>query len=277
MSSGSTAAESLSTCFQSVSPEWMAFLARFADTDQEIAYYPSAGLDFHPALYWKKEGMRLVLSEVPEGYSEPDLWIFSDYFHSGQPDLFDRDFLHRDDRTTMRFESICEISADPEHFLYRHNRNYTGHQSSALTGRAFYFRALVESHKLEPYHFDGIYFYYENVNLLDQFFLRHSVPVSHLVWKRDGAGFGGGKLRHEFLLPLSALMGTRWFYLSDQSVSDQYAAISWPTELASWRDQCPTSIDLHSLGEFQWDAGDCVAALRLAPLHSNPSIQSSGR
>jgi hypothetical protein len=47
-------------------------------------------------------------------------------------------------------------------------------------------------------------FFYENVNLNDQFILRNNLRFTHVVWNRDGTSLGGGSVSHDFLFPLGA-------------------------------------------------------------------------
>lgn len=186
-------AKALETCFESPSQQWAEFLERFSKTPQRIAYHPSAYQDLRPLLYWKSEGLNDRGIESPTDYQEPDLWVFSDYFPDATSSFFDSRTLHVDDRTVISILDFCEIRPVPSEFEFRVNRDYTDLPDSPATGKAVWFRVRVDSDQMESYEVDAIYFFYENVNLIHQLFMRHKVPVSHLAWKRDGgSGAGGG-------------------------------------------------------------------------------------
>ena len=256
--------ESLEVCFRSQSPEWRRFLSRFAKTTQQVAYYPSAYRDLRPLLNWKTEGLRHQGIEVPIEYHEPDLWVFSDYFPQTGSAIFDAETLHDDGRTTIRSLDSCEIHPVAGEFERRVNRAYTAFPPSSATGRSMWFRVRVESDRLGTYEADGIYFFYENVNLIHQLFLRHAVPVTHLTWKRDGASFGGGRMIHGFLRFLPAAMGTRWFLLEDRYLQDHVLDVPWPDELMRWREDFTRPMELHRLGAFDWDGSDRIVFLQSA-------------
>lgn len=254
-------AEALEACFESPSPQWVEFLERFSKTPQRVAYYPSAYQDLRPFLYWKAAGLRHQGIELPVDYEEPNLWVFSDYFPNASSTLFDTKELHRDEHTVIRILDFCEICSVPDKFEYRVNKAYTDLPSSHATGKAVWFRAQVDSDRMGPYETDAIYFFYENVNLIDQLFMRHMVPVSHLAWKRDGAGLGGGRLIHGFLRFLSTAMRTRWFLLEDRYLDNYVLEQPWPAELTHWRERIGYPTELRRLGEFDWDGSDRVVFL----------------
>ena len=257
-------AKALEACFESASPKWREFLSRFAKTPQRVAYYPSAGRDLRPLLYWKAEGLKDRGIEPPAEYNEPDLWLFSDYFPDAAANFFDTRTLHFDDRTWIRILDFCEIRPVPGEFEFRVNRDYTDLSSSHATGKAVWFRAQVASDRMESYEVDAIYFFYENVNLISQLFMRHKVPVTHLAWKRDGgSGNGGGKLVHGFLRSLPAAMQTQWFIFWNDYLDDCLLEKEWPEELEQWRDRYGTPLNLEQLGKFAWDSCDNVAFLKV--------------
>lgn len=290
-----TPSAALNACFGSASPLWAAFLARFGKTPQRVAWYPSAGVDLRPMLNWKRESFGLMnLDLTPLGYEEPNLFIFSDYFfHDPEKNFWDfyakglakllgqsqtsddspgrpssrRIRLHADGRTMIRACQFCEIAPNPAYYRYELLQQYLRFKPSKSTGRAFYFRASVQSDRLGNYELDAIYFAYNNVNLLQQFFLRHEVPLSHLCWNCDGSGKGGGRLRHGFLVPISVLLLTQWYFISKcylQPSCQSYESEDWPAELRETRQLCPASVLLNRVAAFQWSQDDRVAFLTRA-------------
>lgn len=151
----------------------------------------------------------------------------------------------------------------------------------------FYLRIRVENSVTGSHEVDAIYFCYENVNLIQQFFLRHEIPISHLVWIRDGSGFGGGRLRHDFLMPLMPLLRTRWLfiqksYFQNLQDDDGLRTIPRPQELKYHLrfQRSRVSPSLSEVGNFQ-SGGDRVVFCKVenAPIeyHSDPSAGSERR
>ncbi|MEI6389831.1 MAG: hypothetical protein WCT12_01890 [Verrucomicrobiota bacterium] len=233
--------------------------------------------------------MNLDLDAI--GYEEPDLFIFSDYFfHDPEKNFWDfcakglakllgqsqtsddppgrpsfrRIRLHADARTTICACQFCEIAPDPAYYRYELLQEYLSFKPSKSTGRAFYFRASIESDRLGTYELDAIYFAYNNVNLLQQLFLRHEVPLSHLCWLSDGSGKGGGRLRHDFLVPISTLLQTRWYLISElyHQLLQRGDSAEWPEELREIKALCPVSVPLNRIAAFQWNVEDRMAFLQ---------------
>jgi hypothetical protein len=287
-----TPSAALDACFGSASPLWPAFLARFGRTPQRMAWYPSAGVDLRPMLNWKRESFRLMNLDLDAiGYEEPDLFIFSDYASSdparhgwkfgdrrparlpSQQLTFDylpehpssrQIDLHADNRTSIVTRRFCEITSNPASYQYELLQQYLHFKPSKFTGRAFFFEASINSDRLGNYDRDAIYFAYNNVKLLQQLFLRHEVPLSHLFWHRDGSGLGGGLLRHDFLVPVSTLLRTRWYLISEcyHQLLQRGESAEWPEELREIKALCPVSVPLNRIATFQWNVQDRTAFLQ---------------
>jgi len=241
-----TSAAAFSKCFRADNPTlWNEFVERFSATPGHVCYYPSAGSDFRPLVYQQITGMEesgligknrtsLDTSDAPEvpgtEYAAPNLWILSDFCAVDPPNWLASGVQHRDAKVEVKTLAITEIHANARHFNMQVNEAYISLPTSNATGRAFFLRLSVRNAVIGEVEVDALYFCYENINLIHQFFLRHQVPISHLVWVRDGAGFGGGRLRHDFLIPLLPLLQTRWLFTSEHYL-DTVDNIRWPQEL----------------------------------------------
>lgn len=220
----------LSNCFSSQSKLWTDFLQTKGDLN--ILFYPSAGEDLKPLIYSKDDFLRKEsrlrgaqnrLTFTENNYLEPNFYIFSDYFPFPDSNFFDnRKLFHEDDFGSIEVLDLCEIFPKPESFIYQINSDYTPLNFSPATGRAIFFKAKVTSPFFdEPYFSYGIYFFYENVNLIDQLILRNNLHFTHVVWKRDGTGLGGGTVSHDFLFPLASIRGTKYFFVWNMYMDDE--------------------------------------------------------
>jgi len=213
-------------CFRSTSSLWNAFLR-----DKEkmrILYYPSADEDLRPLVFSNQSSLdHCDITFGEHQYEEPDLFIFSDYFPWNDRQFFDSRMLHHDDNTSIVIEEFCELKPNPDHFKYTFNREHVAFDAGIATGRAIFFKARVHSHLSDqPKIKYAIYFFFENVNLIDQLFLKYKVEISHLVWKRDGSGLGGGMVKHDFLYHTAALLNTKYYFLWDFYLSDEEATLT---------------------------------------------------
>jgi hypothetical protein len=244
---------------------WSDFLDRFGKSEGRICYYPSAGSDFRPVIYQQLSGMaELGLVDkngaVPRPgaellehstYSVPDLWILSDFRGDHLTEWMETKLIHRDKKVEIRLLAHTEIKPQRMDFQQRPSPAYTSLPPTEMTGRVFYLRLSITNETIGTVEVDVIYFCVENVNLIRSFLLRQHIPLSHLVWVRDGAGFGGGRMRHDFLIPLLSLFETRWLFI-DEGYHQSLGEARWPKELLFHKRMLAGQVpDFHALGSFQ--------------------------
>lgn len=210
--------------FYSPSDLWNNFST--PDGSLNTLYYPSAGEDLRPFVFSKKENLQFIGLENNTNYIEPDLFIFSDYFPYPHSRFFDNKTLFFDINTQIYIEDYCEI-IPTDNYQYRFNKKYVHFEPSLATGKAIFFRARISSHKIErSYVKHGIYFFYENVNLIEQLFIKNKMPFSHLVWRRDGSGLGGGNVRLNFIFNVSFQCNTKFFFIWDHYLNQENPTLS---------------------------------------------------
>lgn len=269
---------------------WPDFLDRFGKSEGRICYYPSAGSDFRPVIYQQLSGMvELGLVDKNGGvprpgaelfersnYSAPDLWILSDFRGDHLTEWMETKLIHRDKKVEIRLLAHTEIQ--PQKLVFRESpsKEYTSMPPTDMTGRVFFLRLAVANETIGTAEVDVIYFCVENVNLIRGFILRQHIPLSHLVWVRDGAGFGGGRMRHEFLIPLLTFFKTRWLFLEDRYLADG-REVRWPRELRFQErllgGQKP---DLHPVGAFQ-SGGDRVVCCDVDYTRASEAVEIGQR
>lgn len=230
---------------------WTDFIARFGETQGQICYYPSAGGDFRPVVYQQLAGteklgllaadrkvMKQSLFEETETstirntYKAPDLWILSDYRGDQLDTWLESGLIHHDERLEIRILSHTELQPRAHHYERSPNRRYVSGRRTPLTGRVFYLRLAVTNANIGTVEADVLYFCIENVHLISRFLLNERIPVSHVVWVRDGSALGGGYLRHDFVVHLLPSFQTQWLFVGDSDLrSYSPQKVEWPTEL----------------------------------------------
>lgn len=213
-----TALEILKSCFHSDASLWQQFNPEGGEL--HTFFYPSAGSDFRPFVFAKRENLKIKGYADAATFLEPNLFIFSDYYPQLTEGLFDSEYLYQDEHTQIAIEDACELFPS-ERYVYHFNTEYVHFADRARPGKAVFFKAKIVSHQVEqPYFRYGIYFFYENVNLIQQLFLKNKMPFSHLAWKRDGSDFGGGKIHLDFIFHVAHQCETRYFFIWDNYLNE---------------------------------------------------------
>ncbi len=221
--------EILRKCFYSNSGLWNNFL----DDKEELRtlFYPSAGEDLRPFLFSKTECLDFIgLSHNNGQYVEPNFFIFSDYFPWNDSSFFDSKILFVDNNTDICIDDYCELFTT-NHYQYNFNRDHVDFNPGKATGKAIFFRAKINSHKVKgTFYRYGIYFFYENVGLIEQLFLKNKMTFSHVVWKRDGSSWGGGGwVRLDFIYNVAFKCQTKYFFLWNSYLKNDETLITEQT------------------------------------------------
>jgi len=251
---------------------WKDFIARFGETQGRICYYPSAGWDFRPLVYQQIAGMeklgllaadRKVMRQtlfdeienpkIRNVYEAPDLWILSDYSGDRMASWLESGVIHQDERVEVRILSHTELHPRTQQYRIPPDSRYVSGQATPMTGRVFYLRVAVTNATLGTVEADVLYFCVENVHLISRLLLSERIPVSHVVWVRDGSGFGGGRLRHDFVVHLLPLFQTRWLFVGELDLrSYSPAQVRWPSEFSRIKRALEGAApNLQVIGDFQ--------------------------
>ena len=256
----------LAKIFTTDDSKWDRFLAE--TSIRNVLYYPSAHEDFlcieHTHLDTiHRNGLNAGLS-----YETPDLYIFSDYYPHHETAFVDRGGVNLGNYKMIGIEEITELQINPDEFEVKLNPKYENFTPNPkYFGRAFYFKMVFHSlgNHANTYFIHGIYLFAENVNVIDQLFLRHKLPISHLIWKRDGTALGCGNVSLEFLNPVSKLLNTRWFFIWNEYQGayeythyyDAENTTHYPEEIKPYINK-RIRVNLDRIGAFKWDNTDIV-------------------
>jgi hypothetical protein len=136
-------------------------LRRYLDEfegEPHIAWYPSARRDYRPLLYLSEEYAVLSPPSGPEPVP-PDIFLFTDYFPWYNPGFRQGQILYRDGRTEIRVISLEEL---PRLDLPLHDKIVVFPEVRNQTGRSFFMRVHVKSHRLKERICQLIYTFVEN-------------------------------------------------------------------------------------------------------------------
>jgi len=256
----------LAKIFTSITGLWEQFIEEH--TIKNVLYYPSADEDFlcieHTHLDTvHRNGLNAGLS-----YDTPDLYIFSDYYPHHKTAFVERGGVNLGNHKMIGIEEITELQINPNEYNFHLNPAYQDFTPNPeYFGRAFYFKMVFQSlgNQANTYFIHGVYLFAENVNVIDQLFLRHKLPLSHLIWKRDGTGLGCGNVSLEFLIPVSKLLNTRWFFIWN-AYQESYDYVNYydaentshyPQEIRPYINK-RIRVNLDPIGAFEWDNTDIV-------------------
>jgi hypothetical protein len=151
--------------------------ARLGDSPN-IAWYPSAGLDFRD------------LVEVDRTQAQPEIFFHTDYDAKNVElrcgvlfeDINTRIYLHR--ITELAFKTPTVYVVNPDYVDFPELANPSP-KVFLLDVEVNYQRGVLRK--------PVVYFFMENINFLDEVLLRHGIKLSHLIKVREGMAWGGNR------------------------------------------------------------------------------------
>ncbi|MCD8445151.1 DUF7663 domain-containing protein [Tenacibaculum finnmarkense] len=175
--------------------------------EPNIAWYPSAGLDFKD------------LIEVNRTSVIPDLHIHTDYSTSFKNLKVGEIF--KDNLATISITTIEEIKfakpvkffANPKfvHFLMEDTEEPL----------IFLLEVLIVSNK-QTIKKPVLYVVMENINFLDEILLKEQLPISHFIKVREGCGFGGNRKSISIVYAFLADLKTKYLLVDTEEHTDFY-------------------------------------------------------
>jgi hypothetical protein len=143
-----------------------------------IAWYPSAGLDFRD------------LIEVNRTIIEPDIFFHTDY-SSNWVEL-KCGLVFNDERTKVFIDRITELKFKKK-VNYIVNPNYVDFPEDANSLPKIYLLDLIVVSDFGKIKKPVLYFFMENINFLDEILLKYKINLSHFIKVREGCGLGGNR------------------------------------------------------------------------------------
>ncbi|MBE2278759.1 MAG: hypothetical protein IAE91_00060 [Ignavibacteriaceae bacterium] len=168
-------------------------LKKYLDSFNEpinIAWYPSAGVDFRSLLYLSPEYAKINPATIEEKVF-PNFFIFSDYYPWSYSTFLDYRLIYNDART---FVSVTNIEELPRLDLPTDHEIVDFPEGSSATGRVLFIEVFVSSEKLGDFNYPLIYAFVENEPFCSKILLSNNYDISHIMHIRYGGGLmGGGK------------------------------------------------------------------------------------
>lgn len=143
-----------------------------------IAWYPSAGLDFRD------------LIEVNRTKIDPDIFVHTDYSDTGVK--LKCGLVFNDERTKVFINRITKLKFRQE-VDYLVNPDYVVFPEDANPFPKIYLLDVKVETGFGEIKKPVLYFFMENINFLDEILLKNKINLSHFIKVREGCGFGGNK------------------------------------------------------------------------------------
>ena len=143
-----------------------------------IAWYPSAGLDFRD------------LIEVNRTKNEPDIFFHTDY--SSNSVKLKCGLVFNDERTKVFICRITELEFRKK-INYLVSPEYVDIPEDPNPVPKIYLLDVKVESDFGELNKPVIYFFMENINFLDEILLKNKINLSHFIKVREGCGYGGNK------------------------------------------------------------------------------------
>jgi len=150
----------------------------------EVSWYPSAGACYRDVLFWN---WARVAKNLTQG---PSIFIHTDYNYKGC--AVSKELFQPDKHTRVQILAVHHLGFKDTALRYGINPAYAVFPESAL-GRpaADLLDIRLTSDALGIVTSSVLYFYWENINFLQEVVLARKLPITHLFKLREGCGLGG--------------------------------------------------------------------------------------
>ena len=199
--------------------------------DERLCWYPSAGSDFRDLFEFSfKKGFRYGVTELPNLFVHTDYWGEIAKFEVNTPKIKDyeivdligersRDYNLFPPDIAFKYKNRVTIK-DIRRLKLKDNINIHLDLSRGATFRDVDYSEpeilLMEVEiKTKSYGIINapvLFMYYENINFLEEFLLKHRVKITHMVKVREGCGCGGCSMSISFVYPFLPYLGVKYLY-----------------------------------------------------------------
>ena len=159
---------------------WRINISEFIKNHSDIAWYPSAGVDFRDIL----ELRRLTQNEIIKD-EFPKLFIHTDKDLDGIK--LKRGEVFKDLNTVVICNEIIKVELIENIIPDELEINGYQHISSSI----YYMNLEISSNTLGIFHTNLLYILYDNILFLNDIILNHNIEIKYLVKVCDGYCYGG--------------------------------------------------------------------------------------
>jgi hypothetical protein len=191
-------------------------LRKIENQTNNIAWYPSAGLDFRDVF---------ELS-TPIYNNIPDLFIHTDYkpnWSLENPifEIFNIGHVQNvfNDNYNAVIEDVFELELT-ELIRYSVNANYVDFPNDAPRLPKVFLLYVSVNHDGNTISKPVLYFVFENINFLEEILLKQRVKISHFVKVREGCGMGGSRKSISIVYAFIAKLGIKYLFIDNEEHTD---------------------------------------------------------
>ncbi len=191
-------------------------LRKIENKTNNIAWYPSAGLDFRDLL----ELSNPIYKELP------DLFIHTDYkpYWSLENPVFETFKIGKvnnqfDNNFDYFIDDVFELELT-ELINYSVDTNYVDFPNDAPRLPKIFLLYVSVNHDGYTISKPVLYFVFENINFLEEILLKQRIKISHFVKVREGCGFGGNRKSISIVYAFIAKLGIKYLFIDNEENTD---------------------------------------------------------
>jgi hypothetical protein len=195
-----------------------------------VVWYPSSHLDFRDIL--EVQNLQAHLGQR----GQKNLFIHTDYYSSIMNEVHPGAVLRGgfDQNTApgggygVHVVDVYELAfKNPRRVDYHINPNYASIWREHPENGTIYLVDVINP--LAPQEMISvIFFWFENINFLDQVLLQHKIRISHFVKVREGTGFGGCGKSLLFVYSFLSVLGIKYLLVDNQPYDDDIPEVITP-------------------------------------------------
>lgn len=207
-----------------------------------VCWYPSAGNCYRDLLLWNWEAVTRHVT------LRPSIFIHTDYNHNWN--AVKTGVVHRDGRTSVEVLDVHHLAFKDVGLRYFVDRRYVDFPEDSLRQPAADLPDVrLTSKVIGTIESVVLYFYWENINFLQEILLARKLPVSHFFKLREGCGFGGNRKSISVAYGFLGQMGCRYLLADEEIHFDQRLLESL------YGDEDPEAFSLDEIAQVGWLSG----------------------
>jgi hypothetical protein len=191
-------------------------LKKIQNKTNNIAWYPSAGLDFRDLL----ELSNPIYKELPDLFIhtdyKPDWSIENPVFETFNLGPINNEF---DNNFDFIIDDVFELELT-ELIRYSVNANYVDFPNDAPRLPKVFLLYVSVNHDGNTISKPVLYFVFENINFLDEILLKFKIKITHFVKVREGCGFGGNRKSISIGYAFIAKLGVKYLFIDNEEHTD---------------------------------------------------------
>jgi len=226
---------------------------RFIDSfnkSPRIAWYPSAGNDFHSMSFFSQTFLTSEPASIVEP-SIPDLLIFSDYYLFEEHDFLTEGNSYIDKYGNTIITEAVEQLPDVDLLLHPQIVDFPEGKHN-LTNKVYFLKMLIKTPDYGEVGFSIVYVFSENESFCFEKLLKYDANISHIIHVRYGGGHGGGgKATGSWILKILKKIKCEIFITDghlDQQSGDKFTESKYNIT----NETIPNLITIRTINEEKW-------------------------